>query len=57
MGELQQQCHRQTPKLSAGVYNTAYLLREPNELFAQNLDQLYAKNYGVLMDIRAVTKG
>jgi hypothetical protein len=39
------------------VYNTAYLLREPNELFAQNLDQLYAKNYGVLMDIRAVTKG
>ena len=45
------------PKLNAGVYNTAYMLKEPNELFAKNLDQLYAKNYGVLMDIRAITRG
>ena len=45
------------PKLNAGVYNTAYMLKEPNELFAKNLDQLYAKNYGVLMDLRAITKG
>ena len=45
------------PKLNSGVYNTAYMLKEPNELFAKNLDQLYAKNYGVLMDIRAITKG
>jgi O-antigen biosynthesis protein len=45
------------PKLNNGVYNTAYMLREPNELFAQNLDQLYAKNYGVLMDIRTILKG
>ena len=45
------------PKLNSGVYNTAYMLKEPNELFAKNLDQLYAKNYGVLMDIRAITRG
>jgi GT2 family glycosyltransferase len=42
------------PPLKSGVYTTAYQLIEPNELFAQNLDQLYAKNYGVEMDLLAV---
>ena len=42
------------PNLKPGVFKTDYQLVEPNEQFAHNLDLLYAKNYAVGMDLRAI---
>jgi GT2 family glycosyltransferase len=42
------------PSLRKGVFKTDYQLIEPNEQFAYNLDQLYAKNYSVGMDLLTV---
>lgn len=42
------------PKLKPGVYTTDYELKEQNTKFQENLDLLYAKNYAIGMDIRAM---
>ena len=42
------------PHLKPGVYKTDYLLLSKNEKFSQNLDQLYAKNYSLSMDIKTL---
>lgn len=42
------------PKLKPGVYTTDYQLKQSNEQFAHNLDLLYAKNYNLGMDLRAL---
>jgi len=42
------------PLLKPGVYTTDFELKEENRKFQENLDLLYAKNYSVGMDLRAM---
>ena len=42
------------PELKPSVYHTDFQLSEVNEVFQKNLDLLYAKNYSIDMDIRAI---
>lgn len=42
------------PKLKKGVYNTAHQLGKDNDQFKNNLDHLYARNYALEVDLRAV---
>lgn len=42
------------PQLKPGVYNTAYQLAEESDQFKNNLDQLYARNYTLEMDLKAI---
>lgn len=42
------------PELKPSVYHTDFQLTEENAVFQKNLDLLYAKNYGIDMDIRAI---
>lgn len=44
------------PKLKKGVIKTDYAIKGDSEPFASRLDELYAKNYSVLMDIKAVLR-
>ncbi|MDG2454786.1 MAG: glycosyltransferase [Bacteroidia bacterium] len=42
------------PALKPGIYTTDFELKEENLKFQENLDLLYAKNYSIGMDLRAM---
>ena len=48
------QSSKNLPLIKPSIFKTDYVLDEPNNLFAQKLDELYAKNYTVAKDLRAL---
>lgn len=42
------------PKLQSGVYTTDFQMNKKDSQFQKNLDQLYAKNYSLNLDLRAL---
>lgn len=46
--------NKDLPKIKTGVLRTDYAIQGDSSAFAQRLDELYAKNYSVMMDIQAI---
>jgi GT2 family glycosyltransferase len=42
------------PYIKPGIFTTAYMLSTPKDQFLHNLDKLYAQNYSILLDLRAI---
>lgn len=42
------------PKLKSGVFKTDYAIKGDAELYRDKLDELYAKNYSLAMDLKAI---
>lgn len=50
------QANANLPKIKTGVLRTDYLIKGDSSTYIHRLDELYAKNYNVMMDLKAVLR-